>query len=71
MIILLDSHDYYMVLTLKKWLYKKLDYRTINELNYINSAQRVVIAHNTQRVVIAHNATHLIVWSVNLVLLQI
>jgi hypothetical protein len=37
MTILLDSLDDYMILTLKKWLYKKLDHGTINELNYIIS----------------------------------
>jgi hypothetical protein len=52
----------YMVLTLRKGLYKKLDHKTINELKYIISAQRVVVTHN---------ATHLLVWSVNLILLQI
>jgi hypothetical protein len=40
----------------------KSDPGTINKFNYIISAQRVVIAHN---------ATHLLTWSVNLVLLQI
>jgi hypothetical protein len=54
---LLDS----LVLTLK-WLYKKYDHGTINELKYIVLVQRVVIAHNV---------THLFMWSVNLVLLQI
>jgi hypothetical protein len=29
-----------------KWLYKKLDHKIINKLNYIILAQRVVIAHN-------------------------
>jgi hypothetical protein len=37
--------DDYMVLTLKKWLYKKSDHRIINELNYIISVQRVAVAH--------------------------
>jgi hypothetical protein len=54
---LLDS----LVLTLKL-LYKKYDHRTINELKYIILVQRVVIAHNV---------THLFMWSINLVLLQI
>jgi hypothetical protein len=59
---LLYSLGDYMVLTLKKWLYKKSDHGTINEFNYVISIQRVVIAHN---------ATYLLAWSVNLVLLQI
>jgi hypothetical protein len=59
---LLDSLGYYMVLTLKKWLYKKANHGRINEFKYIIFAQRVVIAHN---------ATHLLAWSINLVLLQI
>jgi hypothetical protein len=58
---LLYSLGDYMVLILK-WLYKKSDHGTINEFKYIISAQRVVLAYN---------ATHLLVWSVNLVLLQI
>jgi hypothetical protein len=62
MTILLDSLSDYTVLTLKKWLYKKSDHGTINEFKYIISAQRVVVAHN---------ATHLLTWSVNLILLQI
>jgi hypothetical protein len=62
MITLLDSLGDYMVLTLKKWLYKKSDHETINELKYIIS---------TQRVVVAYNATHLLAWSINLILLQI
>jgi hypothetical protein len=37
---LLDFLCDYMVLTLKKWVYKKLDHGTINEINYIISAQR-------------------------------
>jgi hypothetical protein len=59
---LLDFLDDYMVLTLKKWLYKKLDHGTINELKYIILAQRVVITHN---------ASHLLTWFINIVLLQI
>jgi hypothetical protein len=47
-----------MVLILKKWLYKKSDYG----LKYIIL---------TQRVVVAHNVIHLLMWSINLVLLQI
>jgi hypothetical protein len=47
-----------MVLTLKKWLYKKSDHGTIIELKYIISAQRVVVAYN---------ATHLLAWSVNFI----
>jgi hypothetical protein len=43
---LLDSLSDYMVLTLKQWLYKKSDQGTINELKYIISAQRVVVAYN-------------------------
>jgi hypothetical protein len=35
MTILLDSLGDYMILTLKKWLYKKSDPRKINELKYI------------------------------------
>jgi hypothetical protein len=35
MIKLLDSLGDYIVLTLKKWLYKKYDHGTINELKYI------------------------------------
>jgi hypothetical protein len=57
---LLDPLGDYMVLTLKKWLYKKSDHRIIDELKYIISAQRLVMSHN---------ATRLLVWSVNLVLL--
>jgi hypothetical protein len=38
MTILLDSFDDYMVLTLKKLLYKKSDNETINEFKYITSA---------------------------------
>ncbi len=59
---LLDSLGDYMVLTLKKWLYKKLDHGTINELKYIILVQRMVVAYN---------ATHLLAWSVSLVRLQI
>jgi hypothetical protein len=59
---LLVSLSDYMVLTLKKWLYKKSDHGIINEIKYIISAQKVVVAHN---------ATHLLMWSVNLVLMQI
>jgi hypothetical protein len=62
MITLLDSLRDYMILTLKKWLYKKLDHGTINELKYIISAQRVAVAHI---------ATHLLAWFINLVMLQI
>jgi hypothetical protein len=40
---LLDSLSDYMVLTLKKWLYKKSDHETINELKYTISAQKVVV----------------------------
>jgi hypothetical protein len=54
MMTLLGSLDDYMVLTLKKWLYKKSDHETINELKYIISVQRVVVALN---------ATHLLTWS--------
>jgi hypothetical protein len=36
----------YMILTLKKWLYKKSDHETINKLKYIISVQRVVVIHN-------------------------
>jgi hypothetical protein len=43
MIILLDSLGDYMLLTLKKWLYEKLEHGTINESNYIISTQRVVV----------------------------
>jgi hypothetical protein len=35
----------YMLLTLK-WLYNKLDYRTVNELKYIILTQRVIIVYN-------------------------
>jgi hypothetical protein len=52
----------YMILTLKKWLYKKSDHGTINELKYIILVQRIVVAYN---------ATHLLAWSVSLVRLQI
>jgi hypothetical protein len=54
----------YMVPTLKNGYIRneKSDHETINEFNYIIS---------TQRVVRAHNATHLLVWFINLVLLQI
>jgi hypothetical protein len=45
---------------IKKLLYKKSDYRTINELKYIIS---------TQKVAVSHNATHLLTWYVILVLL--
>jgi hypothetical protein len=38
MTMLLYSLGDYMILTLKKWLYKKSDHRTINELKYIISA---------------------------------
>jgi hypothetical protein len=62
MIMLLDSLGDYMVLTLKNWLYKKLNHRALNKINYIIS---------TQIVAVAHNATHLLKWSVNLILLQI
>jgi hypothetical protein len=54
MMTLLGSLDDYMVLTLKKWLYKKSDHETINELKYIISVQRVVVGLN---------ATHLLAWS--------
>jgi hypothetical protein len=56
---LFDLLGDYMVLTLK-WLYKKLNHGTVNELKYIISAQRVVVTHN---------AIYLLVWSINLVLL--
>jgi hypothetical protein len=62
---LLDSLGDYMVLTLKKNGYIRsqiMIHGTINELKYTISAQRVVVAHN---------ATHLLAWSVNLILLQI
>jgi hypothetical protein len=59
---LLDSLGDYIILTVKKWLYKKLDHGTINELMYIILVQRVVRAHNM---------THLLAWSINLGLLQI
>jgi hypothetical protein len=62
MTILLDFLGDYMSLTLKKWIYKKSYRGTINEFKYIISAQRVVVAHN---------ASHLLVCSINLVLLQI
>jgi predicted nucleotidyltransferase len=62
MIILSFSLSDYMVLTLKTELYKKSDHGIINELKYIISAQRVIVDYNV---------THLLVWSVNLVLLQI
>jgi hypothetical protein len=62
MTILLDFLGDYMTLILKKWLYKKSYRGTINELKYIISAQRVIVAHNT---------SHLLVCSINLVLLQI
>jgi hypothetical protein len=62
MTILLDSLVDYIVLTLKKWLYKKSDPKTINELKYIILIQRVVVAPNV---------THLLVWYINIVLLQI
>jgi predicted nucleotidyltransferase len=62
MIILSVSLSDYMVLTLKTELYKKSDHGIINELKYIISAQRVIVDYNV---------THLLVWSVNLVLLQI
>jgi hypothetical protein len=51
-----------MVLTFKKWLYKKSYHGTINEFKYIIL---------TQKVVIAHNVTHLLMLSINLILLQI
>jgi hypothetical protein len=62
MTILVSSLGDYMVLTLKKWLYKKSDHEIINKFKYIILAQRVVVTHN---------ATHLLAWFVNLVLLQI
>jgi hypothetical protein len=62
MTILLDFIGDYMVLTLKKKLYKKLDHVTINELKYIIL---------TQRVVTIYNAIYLLTWSINLVWLQI
>jgi predicted nucleotidyltransferase len=62
MIILSVSLSDYMVLTLKTGLYKKSDHGIINKLKYIISAQRVIVDYNV---------THLLVWSVNLVLLQI
>jgi predicted nucleotidyltransferase len=62
MIILSVSLSDYMVLTLKTELYKKSNRGIINELKYIISAQRVIVDYNV---------THLLVWSVNLVLLQI
>jgi hypothetical protein len=60
MITLLDSLGDYMVLKFKKWLYKKSDHGTINELKYIILAQRVVVSQN---------ATQLLMLSVNLILL--
>jgi hypothetical protein len=62
MTILLYTIGDYMVLILKKWLYKKSDHGTVNEPKYIIFVQRVVVAYNT---------THLLVWSLNLVPLQI
>jgi hypothetical protein len=50
-----------MVLTLKN-SYIRNHHGTINKFKYIISSQRVIVAHNT---------THLSVWSVNLILLQI
>jgi hypothetical protein len=48
MIVLLYFLDDYGVVAVKKYLkiYKKYDYRTINELQYIISAQRVITDHN-------------------------
>jgi hypothetical protein len=42
-------HCDYIILTVKKYskIYKKYDHRKINEFNYIISAQRVIITHNT------------------------
>jgi hypothetical protein len=62
MIILLDSLGDYMILTLKNSYIKKSDHGTINKLKYIILAQTVVVVHNM---------THLVAWSINLVLLQI
>jgi hypothetical protein len=36
----------YMILILKKWLYKKSDHEIINKLKYIISVQIVVVTHN-------------------------
>jgi hypothetical protein len=59
---LLDSFDDYMVLILKNDYIRNKDHGTINELKYIIS---------TKRVVVACNATHLLARSINFVLLQI
>jgi hypothetical protein len=55
---LLDSLGDYMVLTLKNGYIRNMTM----QFKYIIPAQRMVLCHN---------ATHLLAWSVNLVLLQI
>jgi hypothetical protein len=45
MTILLDSLANYMILKLKKWLYKKLEHETINKLKCIISVQKS--SHNS------------------------